>query len=73
MFVSGSGLELAPSTSTAEPETSGIEETTPLAEGSSSTEAEAELSGEEGSAELLGESQLTTTGEPEMRKETSKQ
>ncbi|PAV62498.1 hypothetical protein WR25_23947 [Diploscapter pachys] len=54
-----SGLELVPSTSTAEPETSGIEEMTPLAEGSS-TEAEAELSGEEGSGELLGENQSTT-------------
>ena len=72
MLFSGSGLELLPSTSTAEPETSGIEETTPLAEGSS-TEAEAELSGEEGSAELLGESQSTTTtaGEPVMRKDNS--
>ena len=71
MLFSGSGLELLPSTSTAEPETSGIEETTRLAEGSS-TEAEAELSGEEGSAELLGESQ-PTTGEPEMREGNSMQ
>ena len=61
MLFSGSGLELVPSTSTAEPETSGIEETTRLSEGSSD-EAETEPSGEEeGSAELLGESQQTTS------------
>jgi len=73
MLFSGSGLELLPSAYTAEPETSGVEETTSLAEGSS-TEAEAELSGEEGSAEMLGESQpTTTTGEPEVREENSMQ
>ena len=58
MLFSGSGLELVSSTSTVEPETSRIEETTRLAEGSS-TAPEAELS---------GEGQQTTTGGPEIKK-----
>ena len=66
MLFSGSGLELLPSTSTAEPETSGIEETTPLAEDGSTEVPELSGEGEEGNGGIETETETETEEQVQM-------
>ena len=72
MLFSGSGLELLPSTYTAEPETSGIEETTPLAE-DGSTEVPELSGGEEGNGGIETETETETETEEQVQMTTGEE